>query len=119
MIDNFPDAFFGVPIRYRGKTAAPGRTSLYRCYDRAHRLLYVGISYNAFKRLRAHKRNTAWAAKAKLITIRHYQTRAAAARAEARAVLLERPRHNVIRFSDFWRYLTSRELARYLRGHGR
>jgi hypothetical protein len=111
-----PNPFRGIAWRHRGKRLPSPRTALYRYYDRAKRLLYIGISNDALDRWMGHKRQSPWAAKATLMTIQHYPTREAAQFAEARAIILEMPRYNVTRYTGYgWMYVTPSQLARLLK----
>jgi hypothetical protein len=68
---------------------------LYRYFDDAGRLLYVGISNSAFARAHAHRRRSSWWVSATSMTIEHHPTRERALAAEARAIQTERPIWNV------------------------
>jgi hypothetical protein len=69
---------------------------LYRHFDATGRLLYVGISLFAFRRLAAHERNAGWWKDVRTVTITPpYRTRAeVAAAAEIEAIRNEKPRYN-------------------------
>jgi predicted GIY-YIG superfamily endonuclease len=71
-------------------------TDLYRHYDADGRLLYVGISLDAFSRLRQHNRDSKWAGQKVTMTTVPYQNRAAALAAEAEAIRTENPIYNVV-----------------------
>ncbi len=66
---------------------------LYRHFDAAGDLLYVGISLSAVSRLSQHK-NSAWFAEIKRVEIEHYPTRDEALDMEALAIRNENPRYN-------------------------
>lgn len=70
-------------------------TWLYRIFGRERVLLYVGIGYEPVRRWVRHARRSWWDEMCE-ITVERFPTRAEAARAEERAVRLERPIHNVI-----------------------
>lgn len=70
-------------------------TQLYRHYDEAGVLLYVGISWSAEERFREHRRGSRWASKIARMTVAYFPTRVAAAQAEAAAIRAERPLYNV------------------------
>ncbi len=70
-------------------------TTLYRVYDAADRLLYVGITEGAFLRLGAHADNAAWAAHAATITLERYGDRETAAAAELSEIRDEDPVWNI------------------------
>lgn len=69
---------------------------LYRHYDRDGRLLYVGISLSTFARLRQHKDKSPWFDDVAAITIERFRTRAEAAKAECKAIKLEKPKWNAV-----------------------
>lgn len=69
-------------------------TQLYRHFDASDRLLYVGISHDAWKRLRAHLARSPWRSQFFRMTVEQYPTRGAAVDAEAAAILSERPLFN-------------------------
>lgn len=71
------------------------RTELYRHFDKAGNLLYVGISLSTAKRMGEHRNKSAWWGKVVSISIERFPTRAAALKAERQAVQTEHPRHNV------------------------
>jgi predicted DNA-binding transcriptional regulator AlpA len=71
------------------------KTSLYRHFDKTGRLLYVGVSLSAMRRLSEHSGNSAWAASIARVTIEHFQTREQALDAERLAVRAERPLYNI------------------------
>lgn len=67
---------------------------LYRQYNAAGDLLYIGQSLNAFKRHSSHKNASAWFDEIATMTIQKYETRADVEWAEKRAIHRENPRHN-------------------------
>ena len=70
-------------------------TELYRHYDAAGRLLYVGVSWSAVARYGGGHRVTAsWAHEAVKMTIERFPTRQEALEAEATAIRSEKPLHN-------------------------
>jgi hypothetical protein len=73
---------------------APGLTHLYRHYGFDGQLLYVGVSNNTLDRWTGHKRAATWTDLIAVITIDHYPTRDEAEKAEAEAILSEKPRFN-------------------------
>lgn len=70
-------------------------TSLYRYFDDAGALLYIGISKNILNRLPQHS-DKPWIALAASVTVEHFQTRDGALDAERRAIQRELPRFNVL-----------------------
>lgn len=71
-----------------------GRHQLYRYYNEADLLLYVGISWNAFSRFHGHKRK-AWFSDILKITIQQFPTRKALLLAEHAAIVAEAPQFNI------------------------
>lgn len=70
------------------------KTALYRHFDIAGQLLYVGISLSAVHRLSQHKSTARWFADIKRVDVEHHPTRAAAMKAESIAIRAEAPRFN-------------------------
>ena len=68
---------------------------LYRHFDKQGALLYVGISVSTMRRLAQHKSAAAWFSAIAYVEVEHFTTRAAAQRAEIKAIKKERPRHNL------------------------
>lgn len=71
------------------------RTALYRFFDRHDDLLYVGISIAPLHRWTQHKADKPWIEDVASTSIEWYATRAEALEAERRAIIEERPRHNI------------------------
>lgn len=69
-----------------------GRTSLYRHYDKAGRLLYAGVSLSAFDRFLQHSKRNALVAR---MDIETFPTRREALQAERKAIIQEKPVYNV------------------------
>ena len=69
-------------------------TTLYRAFDSAGRLLYVGISHDALLRIGQHCGRT-WARHAASITFERFDSRAEAAAAELAAIRNEDPVFNM------------------------
>lgn len=69
---------------------------LYRQFDRDDNLLYVGMSMNVFKRTKGHQSSSYWFNSVKKITIEGFITKEDALIAEKKAIILERPRFNVM-----------------------
>lgn len=70
-------------------------TALYRHFDTTGKLLYIGISVNAFKRFSEHKDQKDWSSDICSMTIEYFDTRIAALAAEKNAIKAEKPLHNV------------------------
>ncbi len=72
------------------------KTSLYRHFDAAGNLLYVGISSSAaYRRLMEHKNLSAWYFLITTVKIEHFDTRKEAEAAELKSIRTEMPAHNV------------------------
>ncbi len=71
-------------------------TALYRFYDEAGDLLYVGITLNPGSRFKQHSHDKPWWANVRRIELETHPTRAAALAAETAAILSEGPRHNIV-----------------------
>jgi hypothetical protein len=72
-------------------------TALYRLYDEAGVLLYVGITYDVAERWRHHRRNKAWWPQAVHKQLVWFDTRREAAAAEDHAIVTGNPLHNEIK----------------------
>lgn len=71
-------------------------STLYRVYDAADALLYVGITNDPAERFGAHAFRKHWWHEAVRISLEHFDSREACARAELAAIRSEQPRHNVV-----------------------
>lgn len=87
----------------RPTRTTPIPTSLYRIYADDGELLYIGISANIVRRFANHRQWRDWWWQASRIDLEHFNTAAAAEDAERRAILTERPTHNVQHNSDYAR----------------
>jgi hypothetical protein len=72
----------------------PVMPQLYRHYDANGRLLYVGISRLALRRLEQHSESP-WFHSIARVTIKHFDTWKAVRAAETAAIATEWPQHNV------------------------
>jgi predicted GIY-YIG superfamily endonuclease len=70
-------------------------THLYRYYDEAGELLYVGVTGNLLKRQSQHRRNAEWFTTAASATFEHFESREMALEAESRAIKNENPKYNI------------------------
>lgn len=70
------------------------KTALYRHYDQAGVLLYIGISLCALTRTQQHRRQAAWAYDIVTVKIEWFETRQEAEAAEYKAIKTEKPKHN-------------------------
>lgn len=69
---------------------------VYRCYDAAGRLLYVGCSVNVKQRIKWHRSMSAhWAAQIATVETQTYPDRPTALRHEREAIGEESPLHNI------------------------
>lgn len=72
-------------------------TSLYRHYDEAGELLYVGISIDAIARFKQHADSRKdWVNSIASVKIQKFETRAEALAAEKLAILTENPKYNIV-----------------------
>lgn len=67
---------------------------LYRHFNKAGKLLYVGISICALERLRQHRNDSAWFEDIATVEIEKFHTAAAAMAAEIEAIKREKPLYN-------------------------
>jgi transcriptional regulator with XRE-family HTH domain len=70
-------------------------TTLYRHFDAAGRLLYVGVALGPVARLQQHASQSSWVRDIARMTIERFPTRTAAEQAERDAIRVEQPVHNV------------------------
>lgn len=82
------------PVERPKFVSRPKGHHLYRHFDAAGTLLYVGISLNALNRLVAHIEDSAWYWSIATVTIDNYPTREDAEAAERLAICTERPLFN-------------------------
>lgn len=71
-------------------------STLYRVYDAAGALLYIGITNDPAERFGAHAGLKPWWHEAVRIDLEHFDTREVCARAELAAIRSEHPRHNIV-----------------------
>jgi len=76
------------------KAPAGGTAALYRFYNKAGELLYVGVTGNVLKRCSQHRLQSAWWFETWYMTLGWYRNRMEAFRAEADAIRTELPWHN-------------------------
>jgi predicted GIY-YIG superfamily endonuclease len=74
-------------------------TAVYRAYDAAGRLLYVGVTDNIDRRIDGHSAS-GWRASMAALTLTIYPSRAVALAAERDAIRAERPLWNVMHSTD-------------------
>lgn len=75
-------------------TESPERTALYRLYDAADLLLYVGITGKPKSRWTQHTADKPWWPQVKRREVEWFDSRPLAARAEVEAILAESPAYN-------------------------
>lgn len=68
---------------------------LYRFYDAAHQLLYVGITCNPPVRFIMHRHSKDWWSEVARIDIENFNSRDELKNAEQSAIRIERPRYNI------------------------
>lgn len=68
---------------------------VYRFYDVAGSLLYIGYSSELLTRLTGHRLQSPWFPKVATVKVEHYATREEAKLAEKAAIECERPRYNI------------------------
>ena len=71
-------------------------TTLYRHFNSAGELLYVGISTNAYNRYKQHRQEKNWVNQVTSITLERFNRREFAIEAEKIAIEKENPKYNVI-----------------------
>lgn len=71
------------------------QTSLYRYFDAAGVLLYVGITSRRTGRSLQHAAEKSWWSEVARAEYEHFATREEAARRERLVIATERPRHNI------------------------
>lgn len=72
----------------------PRETALYRLYDSADQLLYVGIATDPKVRFGQHRREKTWWPEVAVREVEWFSDRARALKEEARAIERELPRYN-------------------------
>lgn len=77
-----------------------GATSVYRHFDSAGTLLYVGIAADLDSRNYWHRRNSKWFISVSRTTLEWFNTRVEALKAETRAIKTEEPVFNVASASE-------------------
>jgi predicted GIY-YIG superfamily endonuclease len=86
-----PDHFDRKRRKQREKTHI-----LYRCYDRATTLLYVGMTNDPENRFRHHQQVQPWWHQVDHIRLQNLPNREALSRAETAAIQLEQPVYNIV-----------------------
>lgn len=73
---------------------------LYRHYNEAGELLYVGVSSRVMRRTREHEKNSAWFGDTFKISIERFPNRDHLLEAEKQAIKNERPKYNIVHNRD-------------------
>jgi hypothetical protein len=68
---------------------------LYRFFDAADELLYVGISLHGIRRMSDHQRSKPWWPSVARTSLEHFPDRESAREAERAAIVRENPRYNI------------------------
>jgi predicted GIY-YIG superfamily endonuclease len=89
--------------------------ALYRFFDAADVLLYVGVSVDPILRMKAHRREKDWWSQVRSMTVEPFPTRQAALDAETEAIRTEKPLYNV-QHNELVRVLPPADAAGYVRG---
>jgi predicted GIY-YIG superfamily endonuclease len=76
--------------------SSPVATQLYRHFDQAGRLLYIGISVSVMNRLAQHRQDSNWFPLIATVAVVHFPSRREAEDAERNAIREERPIYNII-----------------------
>lgn len=71
------------------------RTALYRLYNEANELLYIGIAFNPTRRYNQHRKTKTWWPEVARKEVCWYENRTEAEDAEDAAIRDERPRYNI------------------------
>jgi predicted GIY-YIG superfamily endonuclease len=71
------------------------RQTLYRFYDSANELLYIGISINAYERAKQHQASQSWWPEVAFIKLENFETRTDVLEAEKLAIGAEKPKYNI------------------------
>ncbi len=80
-----------------GQRPGQGKThALYRFFDEAGDLLYVGITVDIGARWNAHSKDKPWWSDVRSCTVEPHPDRPAVLAAERAAIVAERPKHNVV-----------------------
>lgn len=86
------------------------RQTLYRMYDEAGALLYIGITQQQAGRFHQHSRDKSWWDEVTQIRVQHYPDRAAVEAAEMAAIAAECPRYNIVGNNGSMRRLMNRSI---------
>lgn len=70
-------------------------SQLYRHFDAAGALLYIGCTNNVIRRTEEHETQSQWLPEVATITVEHFRDGVKALEAEAKAIRAENPKYNV------------------------
>lgn len=89
-----PDRPAGTTLYLPKQSTSPTKFALYRHFDVARNLLYVGVSINAVNRLIEHQKDSTWAEKIAFIEITYWNSRHDSLMAERYAIVNQKPLFN-------------------------
>jgi predicted GIY-YIG superfamily endonuclease len=82
-------------VTIAGSAEPDAPTALYRFYDKAGGLLYIGISNSVPRRFDQHEDTKPWYTQVRDVKVEHYPSRPAALAAEEKAIKTECPKYNI------------------------
>lgn len=85
----------GHPAPLRNPSMISRDAAVYRHFDAEGRLLYIGCTSDLLRRTLAHERRSHWFDQIAVIKVERFKSVEDAVAAETRAILAERPIHNV------------------------
>ena len=88
---------------------------LYRQFDKDNVLLYVGVSLYPANRLSCHMNNSHWCHRIQKVLIEDYPTKETALRAEANAIIREKPLHNRVVHGKILKEVITKEQINLIR----
>jgi len=100
-LEDGPVREFALTLPFPGETdtphhlVRPHECAVYRFYDVVGDLLYVGISWNPYRRWAAHRRRAAWFARAARVLVDVYESERDALRIEREWIRNASPSWNV------------------------
>ena len=93
---NGPDALLSAKEAAAEAKATHRRGTVYRFFNQAGDLLYIGSTGASYERFRGHERTQPWWTEVASVTIEHHATREDASIAEMKAILTEHPRYDIV-----------------------
>lgn len=76
--------------------SAPRRTALYRCFNSDNAPIYIGVTFDLGPRIAGHSLRSDWWTETVRVEVMWFDDREDALAAEARAIVEERPRYNIV-----------------------